>query len=115
MDKVEDDANKDDKYKDEDNENKGKKKNDNTNEDNNNEDKENQCVLDEDMDDKDKDIKDIALNLIHNLSGVVVHENQVKDCHRMGAKILLSFMHVGTCSPIGRILLDKQAMHRIAT
>ena len=64
---------------------------------------------------ENEDIKAIALKLIHDLSGVTVHDSQVKDCHRMGPKILLSFVHAGTCSPISRIMLDKSAMHRTGT
>ena len=63
-----------------------------------------------------EDIKAIALRLVLNLSGVAVDERQVKDCHRMGRKILLSFVYAGTCSPISRIIYsNKREMHRSRT
>ena len=65
--------------------------------------------------DKYEDIKAIALNLIHKLSGVEVIDSQVKDCHRLGKKILVSFVYAGACSPINEIVYDKKAMHKAAT
>ena len=64
----------------------------------------------------DEDIKAITLKLILDLTGVVVAESQVKDCHRMGEKILLSFVQAGTCSPISKILCsNRRNQHRLAT
>ena len=56
----------------------------------------------------DEDIKAIAIKIILDLTGVVVRDHMVKDCHRMGDKILVSFVYAGTCSPIVKIL----ASHR---
>ena len=64
---------------------------------------------------RDENTKAIALRIIHSLSGVTVADREVKDCHRMGKKILLSFIHAGTCSPISRIVSNKRAMHRSGT
>ena len=64
---------------------------------------------------RDENTKAIALTLILNLSGVDVKDSHVKDCHRMGRKILVRFVHSGTCSPISRILFAKRTMHKKGT
>ena len=57
----------------------------------------------------DGDIKSIALKIILHLTGVVVSDSMVKDCHHMGDKILVSFVHAGTCSPIVKILATNRS------
>ena len=64
----------------------------------------------------DEDIKAIAINIIVDLTGVVVRDHMVKDCHRMSDKILVSFVYAGTCSSIVKILASHRSnQHRHRT
>ena len=64
----------------------------------------------------DGDIKSIALKIILHLTGVGESDSMVKDCHHIGDKILISFVHAGTCSPIVKILATNSSnQHRRKT
>ena len=56
---------------------------------------------------KDKeDITAISIDIIKRLTGVSILRDDVRNCHRMGSKVLLEFLRAGTCSPI-HLILDK--------
>ena len=66
---------------------------------------------------EDEDITDLTLKLILNLTGVKIMRGDVRNCHRMGKKILLEFSKAGTCSQIHLVLnkAHRKAMKAAGT
>ena len=53
---------------------------------------------------EDEDITDLTIKLILNLTGVKMMRENVRNCHKMGKKVLLEFSKAGTCSQIHLVL-----------